>query len=163
MIQIFDANLPENFRKLSSRLGFLFIGCFLGWLMTSCALIIFRAIIGRTLSLILGITLTSAVGIFIAEVIRQQWYPKKKLLKTWGELKKSQGRLLEGSFLGKASQATTHLGLTFLVMTLQTDSLSKPILAEVYVWSSTPSPLPPIGSKVRCLLSENVLMGYELC
>lgn len=163
MIPIFDENMPEKYRKLSSRLWPLIIGGVLGWLIASFALIFFRATIGRTLSLIIGIVLTSVVGIWVAEMIRQQWYPKKKLLKTWIGLEKSQGRSLEGTVLGMSLETTTHLGLSFRVMTLQIDNSSKPILTEIFVWSSTEKVLPPVGSKIRCLLSENVLMGYELC
>jgi len=163
MIFLFDENLPLVFRKHTRQAGRYFSIGFAFWLMVSAVLIYFREPLGRLMTLILGIFLTSAFWIVFGEYLRQFYLPEFRLYQAVNILKKASGRTLEGTLVSFSQKELTLHKQKFHVLAIQDEKLKAGVLVELYFWSESNALVPPIGSKVRFLLSENVVMGYELC
>ncbi len=163
MIFLFDENLPLLFRKRTRKAGLYFSIGFALWLLVSACLIYFREPLGRLLTMIIGIILTSTFGIVLGEFLRQRYLPERRLCQTVNALKKTVGRSLEGTLVSISQKDLTFQKQTFHVLTIQDENMKQGVLVELFFWSESKAPIPPVGSKIRFLLSENVVMGYELC
>lgn len=163
MICLFDENLPLVFRKHTRQAGLYFSIGFAAWLIVSAALIYFREPLGRLVTMILGIFLTSAFWIVFEEYLRQFYLPERRLYHAVNILKKASGRTLEGTLVRFAQKELTLHKQKFHVLAIQDEKMKPGVLVELYFWSESKASIPPVGSKIRFLLSENVVMGYEIC